>query len=174
MTTQFSTTAFAPNEVPPQTPKTIAFVSLMASVANLIGAERDLEDVSYSQDPAYFAWMRDAELAHERVTDSLRHFHAIPIDCPQDRPLDRMAQLIDAMLGHEEPGGARKLHRLMQMSFFTKFQISGIEATAMHRNAMLIQARHLATALAALPLFDGASEAYQDDSPSEDCEFAPF
>lgn len=174
MTTQFSTMAFAPNEVPPQTPKSIAFIDLMASVANLIGAERDLEDVSYSQDPAYFAWMRDAELAHERVTDTLRHFHALPNVCPQDRPLDRMAHLIDTMLGHEEPGGARKLHRLMQMSFFTKFQISGIDATAMHRNAMLIQARHLATALVALPLFDGTSESDQADSSSDDWGFAPF
>ncbi|WP_376870740.1 hypothetical protein [Albirhodobacter sp. R86504] len=174
MTTQFSTTAFTPNEVPQQTPKTIAFTDLMASVANLIGAERDLEDVSYSQDPAYFSWMRDAELAHERVTDSLRHFHALPNDYPQDRPLGRMAQLIDAMLGHEEPGGARKLHRLMQMSFFTKFQVSGIGATAMHRNAMLIQARHLTTALAALPLFDGSSAPDYGDDPTDDCEFAPF
>jgi hypothetical protein len=174
MTKQFPITAFASNEVPPQTPKTIAFVSLMASVANLIGAERDLEDVSYSQDPAYFAWMRDAELAHERVTNSLRHFHALPIDCPQDRPLARMAQLIDAMLGHEETGGARKLHRLMQMSFFTKFQVSGIGAIAMHRNAMLIQARHLATALAALPLFDGSSAPDYGDDPADDCDFAPF
>jgi hypothetical protein len=85
-----------------------------------------------------------------------------------------MAQLIDDMLGQEEPGEARKLLRLMQMSFFTKFQIPGIGATAMHRNAMLIQARHLATALAALPLFDGTSEADQDDSPSDGWGFAPF
>jgi hypothetical protein len=174
MTAQSPIMAFAPNEGPLDTPKSIAFPGLMTALSNLIAAERDLEAVSYSQDPAYAAWMRDAELAHERVTDSLRHFHALPIFCLQDRPLGRMAQLIDAMLGQEDPGEARKLHRLMQMSFFTKFQISGIGATAMQRNAMLIQARHLATALAALPLFDSTSETDHDDSPSDGWGFAQF
>lgn len=174
MTTQFSTTAFQPNEVALDTPKSLAFPSLMAVVSNLIESERDLDDVCYSQDPAYSSWMRDAELAHERVTDRLRHFHGLPSICLQDRPLERMAQLIDAMLGHEEPGRARQLHRLMQMSFFSKLQISGIGATAMQRNAMLVQARHLVSALAALPLFDGAPEAACEDGQSDDWDFPPI
>lgn len=149
-------------ETPRETPKSRAFPDLLGSLFSFVVAERDLDDVCYSQDPAYSAWMQEAELAQERLTESLRAFHSLPHAILQDRPLQRFALLIDAMLGHEEPGGARRLHRQMQFAFFSKFQVPGIGATAMQRNAMLIQARQLTTALAALPLFDSAPEVIDD------------
>ncbi|MFA8384188.1 MAG: hypothetical protein ACEPO2_01075 [Pelagibaca sp.] len=158
MTTHFSTTVFTANEAPLETPKARAFPKLLGALSALIEAERDLEDTSYSQDPAYAAWMREAEVAHEHLTETLRHFNGLPNINLADRPLERMALLIDAMLGHEEPGGARKLQLRMHLTFFRDFQVSGISATAMQRNAILIQACHLVTALGALPLFDGIAE----------------
>ncbi|MCL3881913.1 hypothetical protein [Marivita sp. GX14005] len=130
---------------------------LLAALHDFIAAERDLEEISYNQDPAYSAWMRDAELAHERLTETLRSFHGLDAEVREDQPLKRMAKVIDEMLGHEEPGGARRLHLAMQVAFFTRFQASGIGATAMHRNGLLVQARHLVTAMIQLPLFDSAS-----------------
>lgn len=163
MTDNFFNTPSNSNEAPLTSAKSDAFPDLLKSVFNLIVAERDLEDTSYSQDPAYSAWLRDAELAHESLTGSLCHFHKLPIHSAADQPLQLMASLIDGMLGHEEPGGARQLQLRMEVAFFTKFQISGIGSTAMHRNGMLLQARHLVSALAALPLFDGTAESPDDD-----------
>lgn len=174
MTNHFTITTIAPNEAPPETPKAAAFPSLLASVLNVITAERDLADISYSQDPAYSAWLREAELAQDSLTDALRHFHALPLVIPADRPLQRMATLVDTMLGHEDPGGARQLHRKMQMAFFTSFQVQGIGTVAMRHNGMLIQARHLVAALAALPLFDATHDAIDDAHSTDSWDIATF
>lgn len=145
-------------EVPRVTAASTAFAALLTGVRNLIVAERDLADVNYSMDPAYGNWMRDAELAHERLIDSLRAFNSIRVEALEDRPLKLMANLVDAMLGHEEPGGARRLLRDLHIVFFASFQLPGIGATALHRNAQLLHARSLLTALVALPLFDFSAE----------------
>lgn len=144
------------NEAARETTMSQAFATLLQAQAAFVQAERDYEDVCQSRDPAYRMWERDAELAQERLTTALRQFHAISPELPEDRPLQRMAVLIDAMLGDEEPGGARRLHRQMLVCFFTKLQAHGIGPTAMHRNTLLIQARHLTSAMVALPLFDSA------------------
>ena len=153
------------NEAPRETAVSRAFATLLQAQAAFVQAERDYEDVAQSRDPAFRMWERDAEMAQEQLTNALRHFHTVPQEVPEDRPLRRMALLIDMMLGDEEPGGARRLHRKMQLAFFASFQARGIGATAMHRNALLIQARHLVSAMVALPLFDGA-EAGDGDDPS--------
>lgn len=147
-------TSLSPFEAPRETAVSKAFVELLQVQAAFVRAELDLEDVAHSQDPAYAFWLSDAETAQERLTKSLHQFQALTAEVPEDRPLKRMAMLIDAMLGQEEPGGARRLHREMQLRFFSHLQASGIGAVAMHRNAMLIQARHLTTAMVVLPLFD--------------------
>lgn len=141
-------------EVPRVTAASTAFATLLTDVRNLIVAERDLANVNYSMDPAYGNWMREAELAHERLTGTLRAFESIRIEALEDRPLKLMANLVDAMLGHEEPGGAWRLLRDLHIVFFASFQLPGIGATALHRNAQLLHARSLVTALVALPLFD--------------------
>lgn len=167
MATKTPNMPFGTDEAPHETLQSRAFPGLLGALLGFISAERDLEDINYSQDPAFHAWLKDAELAHERLTDTLRAFHALPYTIPEDRPLQRMARLIDAMLGHEEPGGARRLCREMRVTFFSRFQLHGIGPTALHRNALLAQARHLVAALAALPLFDGAPEAAPDELPPE-------
>jgi len=102
----------------------IAFRGLLTSLRDFIAAERDLEDIAYSQDPAYADWARESEMAFEGLVASAIAIHRLPIECREDRPLHRMALLVDAMLGHEEPDGARALHLQMHLAFFTSFQVS--------------------------------------------------
>lgn len=148
-------TTMAANEAPRETVMSRAFAGFLPALAEFVQAERDYEDVAHSQDPAYRIWQRDAELAQERLTGSIRRFNTLQQEIPEDRPLRRFVTLVDTMLGDEEPGHAKRLHRKMQIAFFAEFQVPGIGATAMHRNALLVQARHLVSAMAALPLFDG-------------------
>lgn len=168
MTKYFTIMPSATNEGPPETPKLLAFPGLLASLFGMIVAERDLEDISYSQDPAYSAWMRDAEVAQDNLIDTLRKFHLLPVVTPADRPLQHMADVIDTMLGHEEPGSARRLQLRMRMAFFAAFQVPGIGLAAMQCNALLVQALHLVTAFAALPLFDGTAGGSVDDHLGDD------
>lgn len=167
MATKTPNMPFGTDEPPHETPMSRAFPALLTAVRDLIIAEREFGEVNYSFDPAFADWLTDTERTHERLTDTLRAFHALPYTIPEDRPLQRMARLIDAMLGHEEPGGARQLCREMRVTFFSRFHLHGIGPTALHRNALLAQARHLVAALAALPLFDGAPEAVEDELQPE-------
>ncbi len=171
MANQTPITPFSALKEQRATPASLAFPSLLIGAVDFVHAERDLDDVGHSQDPAYGIWLRDAELAQERLTKSLGDFLALPQVIVEDRPLFRTAQLIDAMLGCEEPSGARKLNSTMQFAFFREFQVSGICPTAMHRNAMLIQARHVITALVALPLFDFTPDVTGKDP---DLDFPPM
>lgn len=154
MTKQFPIMPDLGHEAPRETVISAAFCNVLSTMHAFIDAERDLEDIAYSQDPAYSAWAADTEQAYETLADALAGVHCLPVDLREDLPLKRMARLADAMIGHEEPGGARALHAEMQMAFFTRFQASGLSQTAMHRNGLLIHARHLVAAMISLPLFD--------------------
>lgn len=143
------------HEAPLETAISVAFRNVLSTMHAFIDAERDLEDIAYSQDPAYSAWAADTEQAYENLADALAGIHCLPVDLREDLPLKRMAQLADAMIGHEEPGGARAMHAEMQLAFFTQLQASGLSQTAMHRNGLLLHARHLVNAMISLPLFDG-------------------
>jgi hypothetical protein len=100
--------------------------------------------------------------------------HTLAPEIREDRPLRRMALLADVMIGHEEPGGARALHFQMQFVFFSVFQAEGIGPVAMHRNGMLVQARHLITAMIGLPLFYSVAEADDTDPFSLDASGNDF
>lgn len=151
-------TAGMAGEAPLATPVSSAF-------AALIPDEIEFAEVNFCFDRAFQDWLRDTELAHEQLTTELDHFHTLPRVIPEDRPLQEFAQLLDAAIGHEEPGGARQLCRELHFAFFSRFQIAGIGPTAMHHNRMLLEARHLMTALVALPLFDGAVIEDDDEDP---------
>lgn len=167
MTIHTPITPVAANEAPRETALSVAFAALLPLLANFVQAERDLEDIGYSQDPAYGFWLRDTEIAQENLTTALHHFHALPQEVPEDRPLHNFAEVIDAMLGAEEPGGARRLLQQLQVAFFTHFQVPGIGPTTLHRNSLLIQALHLTRAMIALPLFDGEELSDPDSSPDQ-------
>lgn len=163
MAIQTPITTVGATKAPRETAASLGFIKLLQAQIAFVEAERDYEDICYSRDPAYSGWARDAEHADEYLTEAIMAFHDLPIELPEDRPLQRMALLVDAMLSANQPGGARRLHRQMLISFFSRFQVAGIGATAMHRNALLIQARHVASAIAALPLFDSVALPDGDD-----------
>ena len=150
-------------EVSHETAYSIAFAALLPSLADFIEAERDLDDICHSYDPAYGAWHRDAQRARGRLESTLRHVHRLRVERPEDQPLRRMVVLADAMLKDDAPNRPRYLHRQMRLVFFRQFQVQGFGPTAQSRNALLIQARHLIDAMMRLPLFD--------DSP--DCAIVP-
>lgn len=168
MTIQTPITAFGATEAPRETAASLGFVTLLRAQIAFVQAERDYEDVCHSRDPAYAGWARDAENADKHLTQAFQTFHDLPIEVPEDRPLQRMALLVDAMLSSKTPGGARRLHLEMLITFFNRFQVVGIGATAMHRNALLIQARHVASAIAALPLFDSVDVPDSDDISADE------
>ena len=75
----------------------------------LVEAERDLEHFDV-WDIATAHWLRDAELAHARVTTLIGAIRNASSVLPTDRKLQRVAALIDMMIGSEEPGTFQRLH----------------------------------------------------------------
>lgn len=86
------------------------FSQLLVMLSALVEAERDLEHFDI-WDIATAHWLRDAELAHTRVTTQLSMIRNASPVLPADRKLQRVATLIDMMIGSEEPGTFQHLHR---------------------------------------------------------------
>ena len=137
-----------------------AFASLLPILAAYIRAERDLEDINYSLDPAYFEWHRESEEAQDRLIDVLHVLRATPIGIAMDAPLRRMALLIHTM--HNDPEHARVLHQKMDAEFATRFRVPGRDPMADHRNLLLSWCRPLVADFTRLPIFDPAPEAADD------------
>ena len=85
------------------TPVTRGFSRLLVELAALIEAERDFEDADI-WDPAFVGWLSAAEHALARVKDRLRLLRATGLRRREDRPLHRMADMINTMIMTEEPG----------------------------------------------------------------------
>jgi len=136
-------------------------------------AELDLDNVGYSQDPAYANWVRDSEVAFSNLADALGETRNLPVEVPEDMPLKRMALLMDDILGNEDPAAARAMHLEMQLMFFTQLQTTGLSLTAMHRNGLLVHARHLVDAMMSLPSWgrDLSDDLFDDHGPSDDMDF---
>lgn len=130
------------------------FTILLPLLADFVEAERDLEDIKHSEDVALSLWTRDRDVAKTRLQNALTAMHRLSVRLPEDRPLRNMTILVDRMLDEDEALFPRQLHREMRSCFFSRFQIAGFGPVAQHRNAMLIQARHLINALVTLPFHD--------------------
>lgn len=137
-----------------------AFAAFLPILATYIRAERELEDVGFSLDPAYSEWHRESDEAQDRLIDMLYILRSAPIGVSMDVPLRRMALLIHAM--RCEPDQARTLHRNMDAAFETRFRVPGSGAMAQHRTLMLSWCRPLVADLVSLPLFDSDPEAEDD------------
>ena len=129
-----------------------AFASLLPILTAYIRAERDLEDVGFSLDPAYAQWHHDSEEAQDRLIDVLHVLRTAPLGIAIDAPLRRMALLIHAM--RDDPEQARDLCQKMEAEFTTRFRVPGRGAMADHRNLLLSWCRPLIADFASLPLFD--------------------
>lgn len=156
MTTHFPNTSFAANEALVSA-YTSGFAAFLPVLASFIEAERDLEDVNGAFDPAYKAWERDADLAQQKLTTALCVLRDLPVGTPEDRPLKRMAMLIDSLFS-EDNAAFRPLHRRMRIEFFQRFQVRGFGPEAQRTNALLLQARHMVDAMATLPIFERWSD----------------
>lgn len=85
------------------TPISALFSRLLGAMAVHIEAERDIQHVDV-WDPAFRDWLTEAEEALTAVTTLLREIRDHQTARQADVPLMRMAIIIDAMLGAEEPG----------------------------------------------------------------------
>ena len=144
--------------VSPETPDALApsrimgcFSQLLVMLSALIEAERDLEHFDI-WDIATAHWLRDAELAHTRVATLIGAIRNASSVLPADRKLQRVATLIDMMIGSEEPGTFqhphRNLHRIDGL-----FRHAGAGPVARRVAELLAGARSRIDALATLSTF---------------------
>ncbi|MFP7675520.1 hypothetical protein ACG74X_19410 [Marivita sp. S0852] len=135
------------------TPLASAFAALLPALDSHIEAERDIEDVDI-WNPAFRAWLTDAEVAFEAVTTNLFTVLATDVIAEDDKPLKRMAMLIEAMIGSEEPEMYMHLYGLLPR-FEHLFHCNGSGPAAQERTLMLTQARSQIDTMATLLTYDG-------------------
>lgn len=158
MTTYTPNTPISTQEAARETDYSLAFSTMMTAWRAYIEAERDLEDINWSGDPAFGFWERDRASSEACLRSVLRKLHHMPVRLPEDRPLQRVVALVTRMLDEDEALYPRQLHREMTTAFFRLYQVRGIGPVARHRNGLLIQARHLADAMIVLPFFSYVPE----------------
>lgn len=144
------------------TPIASAFAALLPALARHIEAEREIEEVDI-WDPAFRAWLTDAEVAFTDVTTHLSTIASLELTCIDDRPIKRMAMLLDALIGSEYPDTFMHLFGLLPR-FERLFQCSGSGPAVRHGNVMLGEARAHIDAMATLLTYDGYAEIEADDS----------
>ncbi|MCX7567156.1 hypothetical protein OS189_12455 [Sulfitobacter sp. F26169L] len=173
MTIQTHITAAGGHEAPPETELMLAFCESISCMQKFLLAELDLDDVGYSQDLAYSNWVRDSEVAFSNLADALGETRNLPVEIPEDTPLKRMALLMDEILGNEDPAAARAMHLKMQLMFFTQLQATGLSPTAIHRNGLLVHARHLVDAMMSFPSWDRdlTDDLLDDHGPTDEMIF---
>lgn len=148
------------------------FSALLGALARHVEAERDIKDVDI-WDPAFRNWLTDAEEAHATVARTLSDIRATEIARAEDKPLMRMAMLLDHMTCSEEPGAFWTFRPLL-MRFDSLFRCPGEDPVAVRVNRMLISARARIDEMAALDLYAPAEGqalpqeiALEDEIPAE-------
>ncbi|MCX7568067.1 hypothetical protein OS189_17125 [Sulfitobacter sp. F26169L] len=148
-----------PSQYP--TPVARAFAALPCALARHIETEREIEDVDI-WDLAFRDWLTDAEHAYADVTTHLFNITAAEVVCEDDKPLVRMAMLIDALVGSEDPDTFEHLYRLLPQ-FEDLFQCHGQGPAARHRDNMLCAVRRHIDTMASLLTYDGVIETEQTE-----------
>jgi hypothetical protein len=141
------------------------FTLLLTLFAAYVESEQDLEFIQHNDDLSLTFWQRDKDAAEARFVKALDGLQHLPVRLPEDRSLQRFTCLVSRMLDNNDPMLPRQLHREMKACFFHDFQVRGFGPIAQHRNALLIQARHMVDAMIALPFFDYLPE--DEFAPSE-------
>ena len=141
----------------------LAFTTFLLTFEAFIEAERDLGRVD-GFDPAYAHWLRDAELAQERMTTELMALRGFAPQSELDVPVLRMVAFIHLLLGTEDATAFQRLHGTLQPRMMRYFQLPGKTPAIRQHNVLLGRASVLIDHMVALPLFsrDGA-EISQDD-----------
>ena len=99
------------------TPLASAFAALLPALARHIEAEREIEDVDI-RGPAFRNWLTDAEEAYATVTTHLLTITMAEETRVDDKPLKRMALLIDAVVGSGNPATFMRLY-----GFLPRFKV---------------------------------------------------
>lgn len=141
------------HEPPHDTAITNAFSMLLPILAEYVSAERDLEDVNFSSDPAYANWHMDAERAQDRLIDVLHDLRTLPVQTSQDAPLRRIAVFLHAMRT-SNAATARVIHQQMEADFEAQLKQPQTVTTKLQRTLLIQWARPHIAAFAALPVFE--------------------
>lgn len=128
-------------EAPGYTPTAISsgFAGLLVNLAEHIEAERDIENASV-WDIAFDNWLRHAEKARTDMSNLLTSILREDIVRLEDKPLKRMAMLINGVVVSEEPGAYRYLRPFVSR-FDNLFRCVGQDPTSLRVDRMLLTAR---------------------------------
>lgn len=142
------------------TPAMFAFDALLIAVRAHIMAEFELNDADV-WDPACYAWRDDADMTKMRMEQRIIEMSALTEALSGDRPLKRMAMLLDLMLGTSTRADLLHAHGLLttHAKFFT---CNEADPTAFRVNALLMRGRTLMSALVALPVHAELTESQAD------------
>jgi hypothetical protein len=136
------------------------FSRLLSYLSAFLEAERDIQDVDVF-DPAFSAWLRDAELAQETVSTRLTAVLKAPVQRNEDRALQRIAFALHALLGTEAPGEFMRIYQMI-LRFPAAFTCAGRGAVGRRTNEMLSTMRMRMADLSALATFNDDFDAEPD------------
>lgn len=142
----------------------VAFSELLVALAALVEAERDLEHFDrWGQ--AGNGWLRDAEHAFTRVSTLITRIRSQVAVLPGDLALQRVARLIDRMIGSEKPGSFGRIHAQLHR-YHALFACRGSGPMVRRVNALPGDARRRIDELATLATFIDAP--FVDERPLVD------
>lgn len=133
---------------------TQAFEIFLSHYTAYVEAEQDLEFIEHNTDPSVGLWLRDKDVAQLRLKNTVEKLQDLPVRILEDRPLQLFVELVGKMVDNDGPKTARQLNREMRGRFTKHYQLTGIGPAARHRNELLFQARNVANAMVALPIYD--------------------
>ena len=136
-------------------PLETAFSALLTALTSFVSAESDPAHVD-GWNPAFSGWLREAEIAQDRVIDALRRVRDARMQRAEELPLRRLALIIDGMMGSEDRGDFDRLHRLT-VSDSILLRCAPVSSAACRVHAMLEAGLALADELTGLDLYGGGS-----------------
>ncbi|MEX1663632.1 hypothetical protein AB4874_18765 [Thioclava sp. 15-R06ZXC-3] len=131
-------------------PISTQFSKFLGQFADWIEKERDIADVNV-WDPAFSGWLRDAELAQERVTGALSALIKEAPTRPSDKPLKLAAYLVHLTMCSECPGEVARFADVARRKA-DHFLMAEDSATHRRVNAMIRTALTLFESFVALDL----------------------
>lgn len=152
--------------MPTQTALSDTFAMLMPILQQYVEAEKGLETIGYSMDPAYGNYNEDSERAQDRLIDILHDLCTLPVEVPEDMPLQNVALHLHA-LRLSEKGEARGVFRDLDEEITRTLAVPVTNLAGFHRHVLLQWALPFIAAYVALPLFDDLEE--DDDEYPSDC-----
>lgn len=145
------------------TPISIAFAALLDALSRHAIAERDIEGVDI-WDIAFRDWLTEAEVVFTEMTTLLSRIRNTDLVRAEDLPPQRLAVVIDAMIGSEEPGTFQRLHAWLPAALF---HCPGVSPAARQARQMLAMARDRIDALARLESYADLPATDEPDLPEK-------